>query len=140
VSRGGAGAGTACEADVAARLDGDSRTRESEGVTPKALCCALVAAVACGVVSGCAPPKQKTPEPECTVDTRSVECWWVLYGCMPELSPRDACLAICRDQERGQLKICEGRLPHRPEPLMMSVRHLTCDRCIRFSDKPLGKR
>jgi hypothetical protein len=88
---------------------------------------------------GCSPSRPATPEPTCTAENKAVECWWVLYGCYPEISPRDACLSLCRDQERGQLKICEGRLPHRPQPVMLSVRNLRCDRCLRFSDQPFMK-
>jgi hypothetical protein len=97
---------------------------------------------ACAVVASlvaCGPQQPRTPEPICTAETNTVECWWVLYGCLPELSPRNACLSICREQEKGQLKVCEGKLPHRSEPVMMSVRHLSCDRCLRFSDQPFKK-
>ncbi|HEY3357096.1 MAG TPA: hypothetical protein VGQ83_27855 [Polyangia bacterium] len=89
--------------------------------------------------AGCGPKTPPRPEPQCTAENKQVECWWVLYGCMPELAPRDACMSICRDQEKGQLKLCEGKLPHRADPVMMSVRHMGCDGCLRFSDKPLGK-
>jgi hypothetical protein len=104
----------------------------------------VILAVAMGLaaagLAACGRPAARKPEPSCTVETKEVECWWVLYGCMPELSPRDACLAICRDQELGQLKVCEGKLPQKPgQDLMMSVRHLGCDHCIRLSDKPLAK-
>ena len=97
--------------------------------------------LAAGVVlSGCHAGGSARVEPQCTAEHIQVECWWVLYGCMPELSPRDACMSICRDQEKGQLKICEGKVPHRPDPsIMMSVRHMRCDQCIRFSDQPFVK-
>jgi hypothetical protein len=98
-----------------------------------------VVAAALATLGACGPQKSAAPEPLCTADTKNVECWWTLYGCMPELSPRDACLAICKEQEKGQLKVCEGKLPHRPDPVMMSVRHLGCDRCLRFSDQPFKK-
>ena len=95
--------------------------------------------VATLVTAGCGRRPAARPEPTCTAEAKQVECWWVLYGCMPELSPRDACFAICRAQEGGQLKVCEGQLPHRREPVMMSVRHLGCDRCLKLSDRPLGR-
>jgi len=98
-----------------------------------------VAAAALATLVACGPQKPRTPEPACTADAKTVECWWVLYGCMPELSPRNACLSLCKEQEKGQLKVCEGKLPHRPDPVMMSVRHLGCDRCLRFSDQPFKK-
>ena len=98
-----------------------------------------VAAAALAALVGCGPQKPKAPEPTCTAETKTVECWWVLYGCMPELSPRNACLSVCKEQEKGQLKVCEGKLPQRPDPVMMSMRHLSCDRCLRFSDKPFKK-
>ncbi len=92
------------------------------------------------LVSSCGRPAEKRPEAQCTVEGKQVECWWVLYGCMPKLAPRDACLSLCREQEQGQLKVCEGNLPQQPgKPLMMSVRHLGCDQCIRMSDRPLIK-
>jgi hypothetical protein len=106
--------------------------------TPRILM-GCVAAVALATLGACGPQKPSAPEPVCTADTKNVECWWVLYGCMPELSPRNACLAMCKELEKGQLKVCEGKLPHRPDPVMMSVRHLGCDRCLRFSDQPFKK-
>jgi hypothetical protein len=99
--------------------------------------CAAAAALA--LLLGCGPQKPATPEPACTAESKTVECWWVLYGCTPELSPRDACLALCKEQEKGQLRVCEGKLPHRPDPVMMSIRYLGCDRCLRFSDQPFQK-
>jgi len=101
---------------------------------------ALAAYALVTLLGGCGPQKPSTPEPLCTAESKTVECWWVLYGCMPELSPRNACLSLCKEQEKGQLKVCEGKLPQRSEPVMMSVRHLGCDRCLKFSDQPFKKK
>jgi hypothetical protein len=112
------------------------------GTTSTGLGARLLRSLAAGallLLAACGPRQPATPEPVCTADTKTVECWWVLYGCMPELSPRDACMAVCKEQEQGQLKVCEGKLPHRPDPVMMSVRHLRCDRCLKFSDQPFKK-
>jgi hypothetical protein len=109
---------------------------ESRGMLRVAIAAALGLALC---QAGCGPKTPARPEPACTAEGKQVECWWILYGCMPALSPRDACMSICRDQEQGQLKLCEGKLPQRQDTVMMSVRNLSCDRCIRFSDRPLGR-
>jgi hypothetical protein len=89
--------------------------------------------------AGCGAKPAARPEPVCTAEGKQVECWWILHGCLPELSPRDACMSICRDQEKGQLKVCEGKLPHRADTVMLSVRYFGCDNCLKLSDRPLGR-